>query len=298
MSISIVEFVKQQEPLFVGAVTDQSVTWAKESQFAIQYFQRNDYLAKTALSNPTSAQNAIINVAAIGITLNPASKLAYLVPRDGMVCLDISYMGLLHLAQSTGSIKWGQCKLVYSNDTYESNGLDTAPTHKYNAFGDRGDVVGGYCTVKTADGDYLTEEMSLAEIKATEATSKAKNGPWKNFWEEMARKTIVKRASKYWPRAERLDNAIHVINEDEGIFQEPVMAHKSEEDIREDERRRQQEVIDHVQTLCDEMAQAESMVDLKRIFADTYKRTAGMKLQQNVQAIYAECKAKLEVASE
>ncbi|MBN4856433.1 recombinase RecT [Citrobacter freundii] len=298
MSISIVEFVKQQEPLFVGAVTDQSVTWAKESQFAIQYFQRNDYLAKTALSNPTSAQNAIINVAAIGITLNPASKLAYLVPRDGMVCLDISYMGLLHLAQSTGSIKWGQCKLVYSNDTYESNGLDTAPTHKYNAFGDRGDVVGGYCTVKTADGDYLTEEMSLAEIKATEATSKAKNGPWKNFWEEMARKTIVKRASKYWPRAERLDNAIHVINEDEGVYQEPVMAHKSEEDIREDERRRQQEVIDHVQTLCDEMAQAESMDDLKRIFADAYKRTAGMKLQQNVQAIYAECKAKLEVTSE
>lgn len=298
MSLSIVEFVKQQEPLFVGAVTDQSVTWAKESQFAIQYFQRNDYLAKTALSNPTSAQNAIINVAAIGITLNPASKLAYLVPRDGMVCLDISYMGLLHLAQSTGSIKWGQCKLVYSNDTYESNGLDTAPTHKYNAFGDRGAVVGGYCTVKTADGDYLTEEMSLAEIKATEATSKAKNGPWKNFWEEMARKTIVKRASKYWPRAERLDNAIHVINEDEGIFQEPVMAHKSEEDIREDERRRQQEVIDHVQTLCDEMAQAESMDDLKRIFADAYKRTAGMKLQQNVQAIYAECKTKLEVTSE
>lgn len=298
MSLSIVEFVKQQEPLFVGAVTDQSVTWAKESQFAIQYFQRNDYLAKTALSNPTSAQNAIINVAAIGITLNPASKLAYLVPRDGMVCLDISYMGLLHLAQSTGSIKWGQCKLVYSNDTYESNGLDTAPTHKYNAFGDRGDVVGGYCTVKTADGDYLTEEMSLAEIKATEATSKAKNGPWKNFWEEMARKTIVKRASKYWPRAERLDNAIHVINEDEGIFQEPVMAHKSEEDIRDDERRKQQEVIDHVQTLCDEMAQAENMADLKRIFADAYKRTVGMKLQQNVQAIYAECKAKLEATSE
>ncbi|EPK1682084.1 recombinase RecT [Klebsiella aerogenes] len=295
---SIVEFVRQQEPLFCGALTDQSVTWAKESQFAIQYFQKNDFLAKTALSNPTSAQNAIINVAAIGITLNPASKLAYLVPRDGMVCLDISYMGLLHLAQATGSIKWGQCKLVYSNDTYESNGLDTAPTHKYNAFGERGEVVGGYCTVKTADGDYLTEEMSLAEIRTVEATSKAKNGPWKTFWEEMARKTIVKRASKYWPKAQRLDTAIHLLNEDEGVFQEPVMPHKSEEDIREDERRRQQEIIEQVQVLCDEMTQAETMDDLKSIFADAYKRTAGMKLQQNVQAIYAECKAKLEVTSE
>lgn len=76
------------------------------------------------------------------------------------------------------------------------------------------------------------------------------------------------------------------------------MPHKSEEDIREDERKRQQEIIEHVQALCDEMAQAETMDDLKRIFADAYKRTAGMKLQQNVQAIYAECKAKLEVASE
>lgn len=294
---NIVEFVKQQEPLFCGALTDQSVTWAKESQFAIQLFQKNDYLAKTALVNPTSAQNAIINVAAIGITLNPASKLAYLVPRDGMVCLDISYMGLLHLAQATGSIKWGQCKLVYSNDTYESNGLDTAPTHKYNAFGDRGVVVGGYCTVKTPDGDYLTEEMSLAEIKATEATSKAKNGPWKNFWEEMARKTIVKRASKYWPRAERLDSAIHVINEDEGIYQEPVMVHKSEEDIREDERRRQQDVMDKAQSLCEEMSQAETMRDLKLKFQEAFKLTMGMKLQQNVQAIYLECKSKFPEAA-
>ncbi len=298
MSFNIVEFVKKQEPLFCGALSEQTVNWAKESQFAIQLFQKNDYLAKTALSNPTSAQNAIINVAAIGITLNPASKLAYLVPRDGMVCLDISYMGLLHLAQSAGSIKWGQCKLVYANDTYESNGLDLAPTHKYNAFGDRGDIVGGYCTVKTPDGDYLTEEMSLAEIKATEATSKAKNGPWKNFWEEMARKTIVKRASKYWPKAARLDNAIHLLNEDEGIYQEPVMVHVPDEDIQETERQRQQEVMDKATELCDQMEMAESMDELKRTFADAFKLTRGMKLQQNIQAIYAECKAKLEATNE
>ncbi len=240
-------------------------------------------------------------MAAIGITLNPASKLAYLVPRDGMVCLDISYMGLLHIAMESGVISWGQAKLVHANDTYESNGLDKAPTHKYNAFGDRGDIVGVYCTVKTPAGDYLTEEMSLAEIEAVRKTSKAAfsdKGPWVNHWNEMARKTVVKRASKYWPKASRLDSAIHVLNEEEGVWTEPVMPHKSEEDIREDERKRQQEIIEHVQVLCDDMAHAETMDDLKRIFADAYKRTAGMKLQQNVQAIYSECKAKLEATSE
>ena len=213
---NVVEFVGSQVGLFNQALSDQSITWQKEQQFAIQAFQKNDYLAKVAMGNPSSAQNAIINVAAIGITLNPAAKLAYLVPRDGGVHLDISYMGLLHLAQVSGAIQWGQCKLVCANDTYESNGLDSAPTHKYNAFGDRGDVVGGYCTVKTAQGDYLTEEMSLAEIKQVEASSKAKNGPWQKWWDEMARKTIVKRASKYWPRVERLDMAVHHLNTDGG----------------------------------------------------------------------------------
>lgn len=295
--MNIVDFVKKQEPMFCGALTDNSVTWAKESQFAIQLFQKNDYLAKTAISNPASAQNAIINVAAIGITLNPASKLAYLVPRDGMVCLDISYMGLLHLAQAAGSILWGQCKLVYLNDTYESNGLDTAPTHKYNAFGDRGSVVGGYCTVKTPGGDYLTEEMSLAEIKATEATSKAKNGPWKNFWEEMARKTIVKRSSKYWPRAERLDSAIHVLNEDEGVHAEPVMAHVPEEKVVQDEAQRLEQLNNQVSELCDKMPLAEGMTELKSLFGQAYRMTTGNPLQRNVQAIYAECKAKLEEAA-
>ncbi|HIH3659064.1 TPA: DNA recombinase, partial [Escherichia coli] len=96
----------------------------------------------------------------------------------------------------------------------------------------------------------------------------------------------------------RLDSAIHVLNEEEGVWTEPVMPHKSEEDIREDERKLQQEIMDKVQLLCDEMAQAENMDDLKRYFAEAYRLTSGMKLQQNVQAIYIECKAKLEVASE
>lgn len=231
MSTSIIEFVQQQETLFSSALTEQTITWAKESQFAIQAFQKNDKLAEAALKNQASAQNAIINVAAIGITLNPASKLAYLVPRKGEVCLDISYMGLLHLAQATKAIIWGQCKLVHEKDVYESNGLELPPTHKYNAFGERGAVIGGYCTVKTAEGDYLTEEMTLEDIKAVEATSKASNGPWKTFWEEMARKTIVKRASKYWPRRERLDQAIEYINTDAGEGNDFQAPRSQERDI-------------------------------------------------------------------
>ena len=296
MSFDVVTFVNQQVGLFTGAATDQSVTWAKESQFAIQAFQKNDFLAKTAMANPTSAQNAIINVAAIGITLNPAAKLAYLVPRDGGVHLDISYMGLLHLAQVSGAIQWGQCKLVYANDTYESNGLDKAPTHKYNAFGERGPVVGGYCTVKTQQGDYLTDEMSLAEIKQVENTSKAKNGPWKNWWEEMARKTIVKRAAKYWPRVERVDNAIHHLNDDEGIEMEPVMPHKPESEVAAEAAERFSRMESLSLDLIEGMRQADNMDELKDLFGKAYTMTKGTNLQANVQAEYAKKKQQLEGA--
>ncbi|MEI9689542.1 recombinase RecT [Kosakonia cowanii] len=300
MCFDLIQFVKQQEPLFVGALTDSSLTWAKECQFAIQLFQRNQKLAETAVANPTSAQNAIINVAAIGISLNPASKLAYLVPRDGMVCLDISYMGLLHIAQSAGVIKWGQCKLVHASDQYETLGLDKAPAHKYAPFAtpdDRGPVIGGYCTVKTADGDYLTEEMSYAEIEEIRKVSKAGSsvkGPWVNFWSEMARKTIVKRAYKYWPRADRLDNAVDVLNETEGVFTEPVMAYTPESEVFQSEENAKQELINSVRSLCEDMKQAENMHALKTHFQAAYKMTAGTHLQQDIQAVYAQRKVKLE----
>ena len=225
-NFNVIEYVQQQEPLFVDRNVDDNINFAKESHYAIQAFQANNYLAKIAAQNPVSLQNAIINVAAIGISLNPASKHAYLVPRKGAICLDISYLGLMHLAMSTGSIKWGQCKIVYANDQYQNNGLDKAPTHQSNTFGVRGDIVGAYCTVKTVDGDYLTEEMNIEEINAimnrSESVKSGKSSPWKTDWSEMARKTVVKRASKYWPKVDRLDTAIHNLNTDggEGLQQE------------------------------------------------------------------------------
>ena len=215
-NFNVVEYIDQQEQLFLPVVSDESILWSKEKQFAIQALQGNKFLSDTAAKNPASLQNAIINIASIGISLNPANKHAYLVPRDNKVCLDISYMGLLHLAMSTGSILWGQCKLVHENDSYENTGLDSAPTHSYSPFGDRGNLVGAYCTVKTCDGDYLTDEMSIADINKIKDSSRAKKGPWSTHFNEMARKTVVKRASKYWPTIDRLNNAIEHINVDGG----------------------------------------------------------------------------------
>tara|TARA_R110000868_G_C10972546_1_gene770387 strand:+ start:29125 stop:30015 length:891 start_codon:yes stop_codon:yes gene_type:complete len=217
---SVQEIVSNQEQAFSSVSVDQSVTWAKESQFAMQLLQANKYLSDIAWGNKDSLKNAIINIAAIGISLNPASKHAYLVPRDNKVCLDISYIGLMHLAQQTGSILWGQAKIVYASDSYQNTGIDSPPKHNSSPFlsnKNRGAIVGVYCTVKTKDGSYLTEEMNTDELDKIKAASKAAKGPWKTWPEEMMRKSVVKRASKYWPKVERLDLAIQSVNEHEGI---------------------------------------------------------------------------------
>jgi phage RecT family recombinase len=192
-----------------------------EQNYAVQHLYKNSMAADTARANPVSVQNAITNLSSIGISLNPALRHAYLVPRDKAICLDISYMGLMHLAQEIGSILWGQAKIVYEKDEYVSMGLDKEPSHKYKAFGDRGDKVGCYCTVKLPNGDFLTEEMDSEQVLAVRDKSKSKSSdysPWNTFEAEMWRKTVVKRASKYWPKSSgRLDTAIHVINEHEGL---------------------------------------------------------------------------------
>lgn len=212
---------------FEQMCSEPSITFKREAEFAMQIFANNDYLAGVAVQNPISTCSAIKNIAAIGITLNPAQKLAYMVPRKGAICLDISYMGLMHIAQQSGAIKWCQSAIVRKNDKFMRVGIDKAPQHEFNEFDtieQRGDVVGAYTVVKTDEGDYLTHTMRAEDIYSirdrSEAwkafKSKGKACPWVTDEEQMILKTVVKQAAKYWPRRERLDAAIDYVNTESG----------------------------------------------------------------------------------
>ena len=221
MNTNLVSLVEAQRSQFVAVLSDKSIEFDREAAFAVQIIGANDYLLKIALNNQDTLRAAVTNVAAIGISLNPASKLAYLVPRNGAVCLDISYMGLMHIAQQCGAIQWGQAVVVRANDTFELRGLDSQPLHTYNPFSkERGEIIGVYVVVKTDSGDYLTHAMPISEVFAirdrSELWKKSKSGPWKTDEGEMVKKTCVKQAAKYWPRRERLDTAVHHLNTDGG----------------------------------------------------------------------------------
>lgn len=224
--VAIDKIVYDVAPLFERTCVDKSITFDREAEFAIQAICASEFAVKIARQNPQSVRDAVTNIAAIGISLNPAKKQAYLVPRKGAICLVISYMGLLDLAIQSGSIMWGQAELVYADDTFEMNGFDQPPTHSRKPFAaTRGALVGVYVVVKTHSGDFLTSTMTAKEVFDIRDRSDAwiayqkdtsKKCPWVTDEGEMVKKTVIKRAYKTWPKSDRLDRAVHHLNTDAG----------------------------------------------------------------------------------
>lgn len=207
---------------FSRVLVDRGLSFERESGFAIQQLQKNDYTLGVAMKNKASVINAVTNMAAIGISLNPARKQAYLVPRDGQICLDISYIGLLDLAVASGSIMWGQAELVREHDLFKRVGMDKQPVHEFEPFGkNRGAIIGVYVVAKLHNGDFLTTMMDLEEVYTIRDRSeswkafyakKIKSTPWASDEGEMIKKTVIKRGYKLWPKTERLDAAMTHLN--------------------------------------------------------------------------------------
>jgi len=207
-------------------VCSDDISFEKEAGFALQILRENEYLSKAAAAFPSNLRDAIVNVAGFGVSLNPAKKQAYLIPRNKggatKVYLDISYMGMLDIATKSGCIDWAQAKCVHENDNYINNGLSIQPTHKYNPFDkERGAFVGVYVCARLPSCDVLTHEVPAAKIWDIAERSESykaykkdnhKKTPWVTDFDEMAKKTCIKQAAKTWPRIDKLDHVINYLN--------------------------------------------------------------------------------------
>lgn len=223
-AIQVIEAAKDQFLSIVNDSPESALVWKSEANFAMQAVNKNDRAIAAFQSNPQSLRDSVINVASVGLSLNPAYDYAYLVPRDNQICLDIGYQGLIKIATDTGSILWAKAEVVYSNDQFDYNGPAQLPTHIADPFSsDRGDIVGVYCIAKTLDGDYLIETMPESEIiniKNKSPSARSSYSPWNTFPNEMRKKAVIKRASKTWPktdRKDRLSKVIDYVNQEEGI---------------------------------------------------------------------------------
>lgn len=211
--------IQQAERKFleIARETGNLVSFQREAMFALQAIERDKYLPEC---DPATIRNAIINVASVGLSLNPATKYTALIARKQVCCLDIMYQGLLKLATDSGSILWAKALLVRATDQFEYLGPAQPPLHRFDPFAkleQRGAIIGGYTIAKLHNADQLVDTMSLEDIERVRDTSTAKDGPWKTWFDQMALKTLIKRAQKSWPRTDRLARGIEILNEHEGL---------------------------------------------------------------------------------
>lgn len=213
---------------FLSIMKDETV-WNREAMFALQILRGSNTLQKC---DPDSIKNAVVNIALCGTTLNPALNLAYLVPRDGKCCLDLSYRGLAQIAMDSGSVKHIAPRLVYTFDHfefYEEDG-DQHLLHKPSMIPPAEFTKGasefwtfllcGYVVTTLHDGSKLISQplpkWKLEKASKTSKTTSDKT-PWRTHPDEMCLKTLVKHAYKLLPQTDRMSNAVSIINEHEGI---------------------------------------------------------------------------------
>lgn len=218
---SLIEPVKQK----ALKIVDEKV-FIKEAGFALQAINANSELMK---ATKESIMQAVYNTALTGLSLNPVLKYAYLIPRwsNGAVkcTLDPSYQGLVKLLTDTGSVKSIYCHPVYKGDVFEVT-LGTATEIKHSPKYSSRDIEKVYAVGILSDGSKQIEVMTKEEIDAIRDISesykafkagKIKSCIWESNYSEMARKTVIKRISKYLPKTEKWDHfaqAVHLDNQD------------------------------------------------------------------------------------
>ena len=165
---------------------------------------------------------ALMNAAQLGLEPNTSLGQAYLIPYKNKGIYEcqfqIGYRGLIDLVYRNEMVQPIQAHCVYKNDEFSYElGLEPKLFHR-PAPADRVELTVVYAMFRLQNGGCGFEVMSRADIDAhANRYSQSINSsysPWKSNYEEMCKKTVIKRVLKYAPlktefiRAMAVDNAI------------------------------------------------------------------------------------------
>ena len=190
------------------------------------------YMANAALKTPLlynaskdSVIKAMLDCCAYGI--EPNGRDAYVLPykgRNGVQAqLIISYQGYITLAMKSERIASIRSEIVCENDQFKwHNGhID----HTIDWLKPRGEMVAVYAVALWKDGHEDSAVLTKAECDATRARSRAKDsGPWVTDYNEMCRKTSVRRLAKYLPLSPAAVAAIDADDEQSFDLNQPALS--------------------------------------------------------------------------
>jgi recombination protein RecT len=169
-----------------------------------------------------SLLGACMKCAADGLV--PDGREAALVLFSGKVQYMPMMMGLLKRSRNTGEVAGIIAQVVYENDEFiqAPDDFDKPIRHQPPKLGQpRGKPIGAYALAKLKDGTIVSEVMDLAQIEKVRKVSRASGaGPWVQWWDEMARKTVFRRLAKWLPMdAEDADRVEQIARRDDSLGQ-------------------------------------------------------------------------------
>lgn len=178
----------------------------------------------TLVSNSTLLQKADVNsiimgaaaAASMDLPINPNLGYAALVPynsKDGCFAqLQIMWKGLVELFLRSGQCKSIICETVYDGQLVKKNKF--TGEYVFDEDAKKSDKIVGFMSYfKLLNGFEKTEYMTVEEVKAHaqkfSQTYRSGRGVWKEQFEAMAKKTVVKQLlSKWAPKSIEMNQAI------------------------------------------------------------------------------------------
>ena len=150
---------------------------------------------------------AMMQAAQLGLEPNTPLGQAYIIPyRDNKsgtlrAQFQLGYKGMIDLAYRSDQVSVIDAQVVYENDEFDYElGLEPKLKHK-PALSNRGKAILYYAMFRTKDGGYGFQVMSYddAVTHARKYSKAFTSGPWSTNFDEMAKKTVLKKVLKYAP---------------------------------------------------------------------------------------------------
>ena len=160
---------------------------------------------------PESLLGAILQAAQLGLEPDGTLGQAYLVPYKTNATLQIGYRGMIELARRSGKVRRIAARVVYDGDHLEyETGLEDRLVHRPNLKRKAdAEVIAVYAVAELEDGAKVFDVLTKDEIERARSASRNRSGEiWSKYYDEMARKTAVRRLFKYLPVSVELSRAL------------------------------------------------------------------------------------------
>lgn len=182
---------------------------------------------KLLACTPASVLAVLVEASELGLELGSTMGLAWPIPRlfnrgrpeeQMRATLLVGYRGLQQLARRSGDVRTISAQVVREADAFHyeqgsSPSIRHVPAWQEDVAPDGSDVVAAYAVVQLTTGEPQLEVMNRSQLdKASESSQAGDEGPWVTDYDEMARKTVFRRISKWLPQATDLQRALRAMD--------------------------------------------------------------------------------------